>query len=197
MGQSIINIGPPNVDILKAKNSQLTFSTKYPFTKIDALNPQSFQSISFVFNNEPPGPDNVLNTPVTTLLYQFKHGYKYIPSLWFQWQNSAPQNLNPLPANGSTETTYYPFGDDTSYSDPLACYYASVTYNYNGAYYIMSYAYLTVVADNTNAYIYITKIFDNSTVSGSTTTYYPVNVIDTRFKMRIYVFCEPALGNSQ
>lgn len=70
---------------------QVIFTTKYPFAKIDTQNPVSFQNIGIFFNNDPPF-DPTGSTTITTPIYQFKHGYDYIPTYWMLYQNTNASN---------------------------------------------------------------------------------------------------------
>lgn len=63
--------------------TDVTFSTRYPFSKIDSTNSNSFQIINIVFLADTPNPDGVSNLTNSTLVYQFAHGYKYVSSSWF------------------------------------------------------------------------------------------------------------------
>jgi hypothetical protein len=77
-----IAVSAPNTSLQGAVGTDITFSTRYPFAKLDTTNPVSFQVLSIFFNTTPPQPTAV-NTSTNTLVYSYPHGYKYIPSTWF------------------------------------------------------------------------------------------------------------------
>lgn len=203
MGSPVIKISQPGVNAQTANSSQLLFTTQYPFSKFDATKPQSFQTIDLLFNAEPTNPTTINGTS-NTLIYSFAHGYNYIPSIWMMWQNSAP--AFPAPQNLTSTTTFYSFGDDTAgiftlqnFSPSSSVYQstsplASVTVLYNGNPYYCSDATLYAKVDSSTVYLYLLKVnYVTFTVSP---TYFPTNILNTRISVRIYVFCEPALGNS-
>lgn len=204
MANSLFTISQPGIDVLKAKGQQILFTTKYPFSKFNALDQTSFQTIKITFNAEPPNP-TALYTPTNTLLYKFAHGYNYIPSIWAQWENTAPTSPADPIVSGDSTTTFYNLGDDTAgvyylgylYSssnlDGSSAPYAYTRYNSSGTVYTSSDATVYFGVDATNVYIYLLKGL-YLTVNGSAVG--PTNVINTKFSVRIYVFCEPALGNS-
>lgn len=76
-----ISVSAPGKSLIGAVANDITFSTRYPFEKLDSTNPVSFQIITLFFNNEPPNPP--VNTFNKTLVYSFPHGYDYVPSSWF------------------------------------------------------------------------------------------------------------------
>jgi len=67
---------------------KVLMNSKYPFAKLDTLNPASFQNLSIFFSREPPGPTLGAGGTVVTQLYQFAHGYTYLPQTWFLFQSS-------------------------------------------------------------------------------------------------------------
>ena len=75
---SLLTVSSNNIDIRTANGPQVTFSTQYPFGKLDKTNNVSFQNISILFKNEPPIPPGTPgNTgPLKTLVYSFPHGYR-------------------------------------------------------------------------------------------------------------------------
>jgi hypothetical protein len=82
MDNGPISVSAPGVSLIGAQAKDITFSTRYPFAKLDTTNPVSFQVITIFLNSEPPNP-GVVNTSVQTLIYSYPHGYKYVPSSWF------------------------------------------------------------------------------------------------------------------
>jgi hypothetical protein len=85
--QGPISVSAPGNSLIGATSRDITFSTRYPFHKLDSTNPNSFEIITIFFNREPPDP--VMPTPggstttSNTLVYSFPHGYSYVPSTWF------------------------------------------------------------------------------------------------------------------
>lgn len=82
MDNGPISVSAPGVSLIGAQSKDITFSTRYPFAKLDSTNPVSFQVLTIFLNSEPPNPAAV-NTSQQTLIYSFPHGYKYVPSSWF------------------------------------------------------------------------------------------------------------------
>lgn len=80
-----ISVSAPGTSLTTAQGQHLTFNTRYPFAKLDSTNKNSFEIITVFFNTEPPNPTGGAGTTTTkkTLIYQYKHGYTYIPSTWF------------------------------------------------------------------------------------------------------------------
>jgi hypothetical protein len=96
---SLLTISSNNVDVRSATGSQVTFSTQYPFAKLDKTNPVSFQNISILFNHEPPNPNGTSQFgPVITNVYTFAHGYTYVPSTWMMTQNPTNSGVGLQPA---------------------------------------------------------------------------------------------------
>lgn len=58
----------------------LNFDTAKPFIKIDTQNTQGFKSLTLLIVNDPPEPVGPAIFSYT-VLYKFKHGYAYKPSL--------------------------------------------------------------------------------------------------------------------
>lgn len=87
--------------------STVVFTTKYPFAKLDTQlgidltknpvsGPVSFQNISITFKHEPPV---AAGSTQTTQIYQFAHGYNYMPTWWCLFQNT-------IGSNNSAQWTY-------------------------------------------------------------------------------------------
>lgn len=85
MNNGPISVSGPGVSLIGASASDITFSTRYPFAKLDSTNPNSFEVITLFFNNEPPDPAPGLGSTASlkTLVYSYPHGYTYEPSTWF------------------------------------------------------------------------------------------------------------------
>lgn len=66
--------------------SNYIMNTTYPFHKIDMANPVGFTTTNIFFSAEPPDPEEptTVSTTNETLIYQFAHGYDYLPSTWIQ-----------------------------------------------------------------------------------------------------------------
>jgi hypothetical protein len=66
-------------------------NTSHPFIKIDTQNTNGFVTLTLSIVNDPPEPSGAATDAYTTL-YQFKHGYTYIPSpeVLFNVTNFAP-----------------------------------------------------------------------------------------------------------
>lgn len=120
---------------INASNSQIILNTANPFIKIDTQNKQAFLTIELLITTDPPEPVSPATNTYTTL-YQFAHGYSYMPSIeaLFYVQSIPP---------GSTFTQDY-FQD----SGQL------------GGHTTDDGAFLYAIADNTNVYIIVNKFND-------------------------------------
>lgn len=170
-------------------------NSKIPFTKLDTRNIESFQTISLLFDHEPPQPAS-LGANTQTLVYSFPHDYTYIPSIWLMWQNDSPE-FPALPALSDSATTYYPFGDDTISNNVLNAIYngtssqgqlAYVVYNSAGSFPITTSADLFITVDTKNVYIYLMKRA-SATIGGNVI---PLFMAGVTLDIRCYVFAEPA-----
>jgi hypothetical protein len=149
-----------------ATGSQVTFNTKYPFAKLDKTNLVSFQNISIQFYNEPPAPSGTYPDigPTTTLVYQFVHGYTYVPSTWFLMQVTPSSTVSYPPVSYQQEGTNSFF----LYLGPG------------------SGASLTITADATNVYFYVNKYYGGS--------FGLPNIIGYVLNIRAYVFVDDLSG---
>lgn len=97
---SLLTISSNNVDVRSASGPQVTFSTQYPFSKLDKTNTVSFQNINILFNHEPPNPPGTGGNvgPLITNVYTFPHGYTYVPSTWMMCQNPTNTGVGLQPA---------------------------------------------------------------------------------------------------
>ena len=77
-----ISVSSPNVSLSTATASQIIFTTKYPFAKLDTTNLNSFTVLTILLTKDVANPASVNNT-ATTLIYSYAHGYTYVPSTWF------------------------------------------------------------------------------------------------------------------
>lgn len=167
---------------------------QYPFTKLDVTNIVSFQTISILFQNEPPQP---LASPgfTDTLIYQFPHGYNYIPTVWMQWQQPEPLFPADPISSGLTSTTFYTFGDDTSSGNVIGVstalsLYSQVKYNDSVLGVIVGTRGLFyVTVDTEKVSIYLRKVVVRQTFGNQVV---PLDVQGTFCNMRVYVFTEPA-----
>lgn len=184
-------------DVQVASGPEQLLNMKYPFTKLDTTKTVSFQTLSILFNNDPPQPSALSYT--STLIYSFPHPYTYVPSVWMQWQNPSPQ-FPSNPSSGNSATTFYPFGDDSSGFELVSDisglspgfngqpFVALVKYNNAGPVIQTTTASLVVKADTANVNIYLIKEC-MATISGSVI---PVHVTGITLNARVYVFTEPA-----
>lgn len=181
--------------IQTALGPQALLSMKNPFTKLDTTNKNSFQTISLLFNHDPTQPPNASPYYADSLLYQFAHGYQYIPATWFSWQNPAPSFPSP-PGSGGSATTFYTFGNDEANAEVLPTtasqisLFATTQYNAGSGAFIATTAVLYTVIDTTNVSIYMRKDAVRQTSLGGSVV--PLDVIGESVNMRLYVFTEPA-----
>ena len=160
----VLSISSNGVDVRSAKNSQLVFSDKYPFHKLDKTNSVSFQNIRLYFNNDTPNPSGIgADIYNRTLVYQFKHGYSYIPATWLELFVISGLYVNFF---------YQEYGV------------IALTRNFP---YCAAELHYTVDATNVN--IYIDKFYD---LSGGATTVPTVASIS--LLIRFYVFVEDLSG---
>lgn len=82
MDNGPISVSAPGKSLIGATSQDITFSTRFPFAKLDSTNPVSFEVLTIFFNNEPPDPSSS-NTNKRTLVLSYPHGYTYTPSSWF------------------------------------------------------------------------------------------------------------------
>lgn len=173
-------------------------SIENPLTKLDTTNKISFETISILFNNEPPQP--AANSFTNTIIHTEAHGYNYIPSIWMNWQNPAPNpTISPLGAGDHALRTFA-FGDDSNSVEllgdingaPTGVYEQSLIgediYNDGITIYLTTIAYLVITADKQNIYLSVLK--ENiKPIAGSPT---PIHLAGITLNVRIYVFTEPA-----
>lgn len=163
---------------------------KAPMTKLDVTNLVSFQTISVLFNTEPPQPTVSVST-ADVQLAQFPHGYSYIPAIWMAWQNSSPA-YPPRPSSTGTATTFYDFGDDSAAADipgvgnatQLSLYARVDSYPFGS-----TGAFFYVIVDATNVTLYLRKFVLQGASGGGVI---PLYIIGTTANLRLYVFTEPA-----
>lgn len=169
----------------------LTFVGTFPYTKLDTQNIVSFQTLSILFNHEPPQPSS-LPYLTDTIIYQFPHGYPYFPSIWMNWQNSSPA-FPPYPGSGGTATTFYAFGDDTA-SGNLPILETGAT-----EFSLLAEALSnTTPAGGTSAYLYLKVGVSDIEIHivkvnfSAGNPFVPIYLAGTTVNMRIYCFIEPA-----
>lgn len=182
--------------VQSAQGPQSLLSDKTPLTKLDTTKLESFQTISILFNSEPPQTDPGTFVS-TTQLYQFAHGYTYIPDIWMAWQNPAPAYPSPPTSSGASATTFNAFGDESASSNIPAVGNSTAlellaVVNYfdpiNGpANYTM--AFLYCIVDATNVTIYVNKTAYKKNSSGNIV---PIYLVGVTANIRLYVFTEPA-----
>jgi hypothetical protein len=77
-----ILISQPGVDVANATASQEMLNTSYPALKIDTQNAAGFQTILLSILTDPPEPNVGIGQYETyTIVYKYKHGYSYRPSI--------------------------------------------------------------------------------------------------------------------
>jgi hypothetical protein len=194
-----ITVVAAGTSVASATGSDILVSSKNPFTKLDTSNIVSFQTISILFDHEPPQPPSSAPLYSTTQLYQFPHGYNYIPSPWLMWRNDSPE-LPAAPSAGNSATSFYPFGDDTAgaesfgaiqtgdYTFNQASPVAILYYNYSGAVFEATSAALYATADDQNIYINLMKN-TGGLLGGSVI---PLYLAGVTLNIRTYCFTEPA-----
>lgn len=191
MGPFAVSASGVNVQAAAGPKSLLSLNA--PMTKLDTTNIVSFQTISLLFNHEPAQP--TYGAPTDTLLYQFAHGYTYIPAIWLTWQNPAPA-YPAAPGVGATALRLNAFGDETAaFNIPgigtatQLSIYADLMYN-DPVFGTGNFtdAFLYAVVDATNVSIYVRKVVLLQTSGGADL---PIFIIGTTANMRVYVFTEP------
>lgn len=164
---SIMSVSQNGVDVNSATGPQVIFSSQYPFAKLDKTNTVSFQNISLLFNREPPNPNGTSVFLTTTLVYQFPHGYKYIPSTWFLMENPTNSGVGLQPA-------YQEEGGIIIATDEL----------------LFTAAVLRMQADATNIYFYVDKFY----TAGDSQ---PLpNIQGFSLNIRVYVFVGDLTGTT-
>lgn len=76
-----ISVSSPGVSLIGAASKDITFSTRFPFAKLDSTNTNSFQIVTIFLTKEPPNP--TIGNSNSTLIAFIPHGYTYTPSTWF------------------------------------------------------------------------------------------------------------------
>lgn len=166
---SLMTISQNNIDIKAATGPQAIFSTQFPFTKLDKTKTASFQTINLLFNREPPNPDGTINKgPLTTLVYQFAHGYNYIPSTWFLMQNPSQTGLG---------------------LQPLYQQEGGIILETNESFFAA--ALFRMQVDATNVYFYVDKYYDGT--GGGSSGPLP-NIKGFSLVIRVYVFAGDLTG---
>jgi len=101
-----IIISPPGISATDPASGQFSLNTSNPFIKIDTQNDGGFKTITLIITTDPPEPPPT-GVPNYTLLYRFKHGYTYIPSLESLFYVSSPP---PSPYSNGTQTYFQDSG---------------------------------------------------------------------------------------
>lgn len=127
-----IKITVPGSDVYNAKTQYVSLDTTKPMFKIDTQTGKGFISLTLIIVTDPPEPVGPA-TDKYTVLYQFAHTYKYVPSL-----ESLFYVTTPPPGAAFTQTYFQDFGQV-------------------GAHTVADAVYLFAVADNTNVYIICDK----------------------------------------
>jgi hypothetical protein len=166
MDNGPISVSAPGKSLIGAQAKDITFSTRYPFTKLDSTNSVSYRIISIFFNTEPPDAPTPTSgtTSITTLIYSYPHGYKYVPSNWFLL------SLDNFASVYGTENSNIAIGGAIPGSA--------------GARF-----YITVDNTNVNFYIYKWRSYFGTPDA-------PVHIIGMTVSVKTYIFVEDLLGNS-
>jgi len=169
MNNGPISVSAPGKSLIGATAQDVTFSTRYPFAKLDSTNENSFEVISLFFNTEPPDPATPTTTTTTsnTLVYKYAHGYTYTPSTWFL-----------LSLNNFTNT----LGPEGSIIEVAP-----------GSNLSLTYATLNITVDDTYVYFYVYKQW---WAKGGVIDPNPPHVIGLTVSIRAYIFVEDLLGGS-
>ena len=164
---SLMTVSSNGVDVNAASGPQIIFSSQYPFAKLDKTNTVSFQNIALLFAHEPPNPNGTSVFQITTLVYQFPHGYKYVPSTWFLMQNPTNSGVG-LQPNYQQEGGIIIATDEGNFTAAI----------------------LTMQADATNIYFYVTKYY----TAGDSQ---PLpNILGFSLNIRVYVFAGDLTGTA-
>lgn len=99
-----IIITQPGQSVTNAPTNKILMNTSNPFIKLDTQNPQAFQTITLIITTDPPEPSGAA-TDAYTVLYKFKHGYKYVPSVEALFYVTTPP-----PGATFTQTYFQDFG---------------------------------------------------------------------------------------
>jgi len=157
-----IVISAPGTDVAGAPTSKVLMDTSKPFLKIDTQTTTGFQTITLIITTDPPEPVSPA-TDRYTIVYQFAHGYKYVPSV---------------------ETLFY-----VTTAPPGATY--SQTYFQDwgivGAHTADDAAYLYAVADATNVYFIVDKFNDQSGLGSANL------LTGTNVNISVHVFADDTL----
>jgi hypothetical protein len=170
MNNGPISASAPGTSLAGANAKNVTFSTRYPFHKLDSTNSNSFEILTIFLSKDTPNPVTPTSTATfsNTLVYSFPHGYTYVPSTWFL-----------ISTNNFTTTT----GSEGSiiYSSPTS----QVPNSTN--------AILNIQVDATNVYFYVLKQWGY--VFGAADPN-PPTVLGMFVAIRNYIFVEDLLGGS-
>jgi len=93
MGNYGIKTSKKGEDATSSDVIDILMTTKYPFTKIDQTNQESFRTTTVTFIT-----DVAENTDI--IFYQFAHGYDYEPQLWGLWDITWSPSLGGANMNG-------------------------------------------------------------------------------------------------
>ena len=197
MGQAFA-VASNGQDVQAANGPNQLLSMNNPFTKLDTTNIVSFQTIQLLLNHEPPQAPPTAPYYTDTVVYQFPHGYQYVPAIWMSW---AFPSANPNPGNpgvGSSNTVSFPNGDDTASSAAYEAISGGIIaggnstlaleqYNDGSGTQYVSEAYLYLTVDTANVYVHIMK-GTLGTLGGSIIPLYLIGYV---INLRTYVFTEP------
>lgn len=176
MGDVVFKVSPPGTDARTASDDQLLLNDKYPFHKLDVTKTSSFKNINISFTRQAPYPaapatpftSGFLTTPH---IYQFVHGYDYIPAiLMFDLNNYVAPDGSVFPAyqNGNTVLLGQPEGGSPNFG--------------------LSGVFLTATADTKNVYLNIITFVNTGNMGVGPTPL--MNMIGLTAKIRLWVFAE-------
>lgn len=190
MGPFSVSANGTSVQTATGPSALLSMGT--PLTKLDITRAESFQTLSILFNHEPPQPTTSAHDK-DVQIYQFAHPYPgSIPAVWMNWQNTSPAYPARPTTSGATATTFYDFGDESAAANisgvgnatSLSLFAQAVANPYG-----TTSGFFYVVVDTKNVTIYFRKTLNQT---DQNTNVVPLYVIGVTANMRIYVFAEPA-----
>ena len=94
-----ILITAPGTDVIGAPKNKVLMNTTNPFIKIDTQTATGFQTILLLITTDPPEPS--AGNYTRTIVYQFAHGYKYVPSVEMLF------NVTSAPPGAAYTQTYF------------------------------------------------------------------------------------------
>lgn len=95
MDNGPISVSNPDKSLIGAASKDISFSTRFPFHKLDSTNINSFEVITVFLSADTPNPASPPGGSASnrTLVYSYPHGYTYTPSTWFLLSTDNFQNV--------------------------------------------------------------------------------------------------------